>query len=242
MLCKLSRDMSFYYTGRSVSRMLWGNPHASFSHVHPASVTSGKHGERLGNCYRESLISRRWRLQLLFGASPNSRPVVGAGEHLWDEGARCNGIILPQVCTHWLKFSSMADITLRLIWYRLGETRGKMAEAAGQAWQWYEDFTWSDHILDILLFGFIGWAGLCMLVLKAWVLVFGPIQFRQTERSREGGQKISGHTGEGEGLLWLNSTLNWFYLHYNVFPQFVGTWLKSLNDQAQKLGVSTRKN
>ncbi|XP_064604423.1 LOW QUALITY PROTEIN: C2 domain-containing protein 2-like [Liolophura sinensis] len=129
----------------------------------------------------------------------------------------------------------MADITLRLIWYRLGETRGKMAEAAGQAWQWYEDFT-SDHILDILLFGFIGWAGLCMLVLKAWVLVFGPIQFRQTERSREGGQKTSGHTGEGEGLLWLNSTLNWFYLHYNVFPQFVETWLKSLNDQAQKLG------
>lgn len=131
----------------------------------------------------------------------------------------------------------MAHITLKLIWYRLGETFDKMAAASENITSWLD---WDDHLLDFLLFGWIGWAALVVLVVNAVLTFFEPLQpQREWARTKEGvpGKKVAA-TGGAESCVWLNSALNWFYLHYDRFPEFVDVWVKALNEQSVKLGVS----
>lgn len=133
----------------------------------------------------------------------------------------------------------MVDITAKLIWYRLGETFDKMATAAEMLW-----LDWDDHILDILLFGWIGWAAIIFLVVNGVLTFFGPLQPRMNvDRVKEGksGATVAAGTGN-ESCQWLNSALNWFYLHYDKFPEFVDAWVKALNEQVVKLGVSINNN
>ncbi|XP_021354892.1 phospholipid transfer protein C2CD2L-like isoform X4 [Mizuhopecten yessoensis] len=131
----------------------------------------------------------------------------------------------------------MAHITFKLIWYRLGETFDKMAAASENITAWLD---WDDHLLDFLLIGWIGWAALVVVVVNSVLTFFGPLQPRGdfVIRTKEGatGPKVIAGTGGAESCQWLNSALNWFYLHYDKFPDFVDVWVKSLNDQSVKLG------
>ncbi|XP_033758789.1 LOW QUALITY PROTEIN: phospholipid transfer protein C2CD2L-like [Pecten maximus] len=131
----------------------------------------------------------------------------------------------------------MAHITLKLIWYRLGETFDKMAAASENITAWLD---WDDHLLDFLLIGWIGWAALVVVVVNSVLTFFGPLQPRGdfVVRTKEGatGAKVVAGTGGAESCQWLNSALNWFYLHYDKFPEFVDVWVKALNDQSVKLG------
>lgn len=133
----------------------------------------------------------------------------------------------------------MADITLKLIWYRLGESFDKMANAGQGITAWlFSD--WDDNLLDVLLFGWIGWAVLVVIIVNAVLTFFGPLKPRDSwDQSTKGvsGAIVVEKTG-AETCQWLNSALNWFYLHYDKFPEFVDAWVLGLNDQTTKLGVS----
>ncbi|KAL4229375.1 intracellular signal transduction [Mactra antiquata] len=131
----------------------------------------------------------------------------------------------------------MADLTLKLIWYRLGETYSKMAEAGANVQSW---FSWEEHFLDFLLIFWISAGLLIVGVINSLTTFFGPLQPRISwDKSKDG---LSSHKAVSQGphspetTFWLNSALNWFYLHYEEFPQFVNAWVKSLNEQANKLG------
>ncbi|XP_022321161.1 phospholipid transfer protein C2CD2L-like isoform X4 [Crassostrea virginica] len=131
----------------------------------------------------------------------------------------------------------MADITLKLIWYRLGESFDKMANAGQGITAWlFSD--WDDNLLDVLLFGWIGWAVLVVIIVNAVLTFFGPLKPRDSwDQSTKGvsGAIVVEKTG-AETCQWLNSALNWFYLHYDKFPEFVDAWVLGLNDQTTKLG------
>ena len=132
----------------------------------------------------------------------------------------------------------MADITVKLIWYRLSETFSKMAEAGANVQSW---FSWEDHFLDFLLVFWISGGILIIGVVNSLTSFFGPLQPRiswaksKTDTTSSAIEKQGPH--EAETTFWLNSALNWFYLHYNYVPEFVDAWITSLNDQANKLGV-----
>ncbi|XP_052804410.1 phospholipid transfer protein C2CD2L-like isoform X2 [Mya arenaria] len=131
----------------------------------------------------------------------------------------------------------MADLTLKLIWYRLGETYSKMAEAGANMQSW---FSWEDHFLDFLLFFWISSGLIIVGVVNSLTSFFGPLQPRISwDRSKDGGSSskaIPQGPLQPESTFWLNSALNWFYLHYEQFPEFVDAWTTSLNQQANKLG------
>ncbi|XP_056012261.1 C2 domain-containing protein 2-like isoform X7 [Ostrea edulis] len=131
----------------------------------------------------------------------------------------------------------MADITLKLIWYRLGESFDKMANAGQGITAWlFSD--WDDNLLDVLLFGWIGWAVLVVMIVNAVLTFFGPLKPRDSwDRSTTGvtGAIVIEKPGS-ESCQWLNSALNWFYLHYDKFPEFVDAWVLGLNEQTIKLG------
>lgn len=133
----------------------------------------------------------------------------------------------------------MVDITLKLIWYRLGESFDKMANAGQGITAWlFSD--WDDNLLDVLLFGWIGWAVLVVIIVNAVLTFFGPLKPRDSwDQSTRGvpGTIVVEKTGS-ESCQWLNSALNWFYLHYDKFPEFVDAWVLGLNEQTTKLGVS----
>lgn len=133
----------------------------------------------------------------------------------------------------------MADITVKLIWYKLSETVSKMAEAGAKMESW---FSWEEHFLDVLLIGWISWAIFIVAVVNAMLTFFGPLQPRISwDKSRDGGQTsttVAHGPQQPESTFWLNSALNWFYLHYNKFPDFIDAWVLALNEQVHKLGVS----
>ncbi|CAL1543471.1 unnamed protein product [Lymnaea stagnalis] len=129
----------------------------------------------------------------------------------------------------------MADITLRLIWYKLGEVREKMAETGRT---WYTELDFDSYVLDLLL---LGWCTLCFVVIlavNAIVAAFGPLQRQPREKLRETieGESLTGAALPLETAQWFNSAVNWFYLHYYHAPEFVDEWVNSLNEQVIKLG------
>ncbi|XP_060605436.1 uncharacterized protein LOC132757953 [Ruditapes philippinarum] len=131
----------------------------------------------------------------------------------------------------------MADLTLKLIWYKLGETYSKMAEAGASMQSW---FSWEDHFLDVLLIFWISFGLLIVGVINSITTFFGPLQPRISWEKPKDGVSTTVAVAQGphqpESTFWLNSALNWFYLHYNQFPQFVDAWVQALNEQANKLG------
>uniref|UniRef100_A0A0B7BHJ9 C2 domain-containing protein n=1 Tax=Arion vulgaris TaxID=1028688 RepID=A0A0B7BHJ9_9EUPU len=130
----------------------------------------------------------------------------------------------------------MADITLKLIWYRLGEVSEKMAETGRS---WYTELDFDSYVLDLLL---LGWCTLCLLIIlvvNAIVSAFGPLQRRPREKNRGDteGESLTGAVLPIETAKWFNDAVNWFYLHYYYSaPEYIVEWLKSLNEQLIKLG------
>ena len=135
----------------------------------------------------------------------------------------------------------MADITLRLIWYKLGEVSGKMAEAGRT---WYTELDFDSYVLDLLLFSWCALSVIVVVTVNAVVSAFGPMQKQPRDWDSRGsglkeGESLTGAPLAIESAKWFNNALNWFYLHYYYSPEFVDDWLNSLNEQLLKLGVST---
>ncbi|XP_050417347.1 C2 domain-containing protein 2 isoform X4 [Patella vulgata] len=124
----------------------------------------------------------------------------------------------------------MADITLKLMWYKLGESGGKMAD-------WYDNLNWEDHVLDILLFGWIAWSVFLVIIANGLSKIIGPLRLRVSQQKREtlGGSnaRVISNT---ESCQWLNHGISWFFLNYYRQAEFIDAWIKTLNVEVKKLG------
>ena len=138
----------------------------------------------------------------------------------------------------------MADITARLIWYRLGETCSNMAERYEKFLEWYDQFSWRRvDVLDMLFLGWLLAAFLVVGCINLYLRFFGRPRLRGAP-----GQEGTGAGGPGYGGLvagdgsetvnWINSSISWLYLHYDNTPEIVESWLKALNEAARKQTVS----
>ena len=141
----------------------------------------------------------------------------------------------------------MADITMRLIWYKLGESYKNMGHKYERFLEWYEDFSW--RRVDILDMLFLGWLVAAFVVVGAinlYLRFFGLPRYRKRQAGALEGGSAPGSPGRlsgspltspvvtgGERTEWLNAALSWLYLHYNSTPEFVETWLRALNEEAK---------
>lgn len=133
----------------------------------------------------------------------------------------------------------MVDIILKLIWYWLGESFDKMVNV-GQGIMVWLFLDWDDNLLDVLFFGWIGWVVLVVIIVNVVLIFFGFLKFCDSwDQSIRGvlGMIVVEKIGV-EFCQWLNFVLNWFYLYYDKFLEFVDVWVLGLNEQIIKFGVS----
>ena len=129
---------------------------------------------------------------------------------------------------------AMADITLKIVWYRLGETYTDLCGKYEHFLDWYEEFSWSRvDFLDML---FLGW------LLAAFVVV-GAINLylRFFGHPKQSSQSICGggiSPRDGETAQWLNAYFTWIHKHYLNTPELVEAWIRAVNEQTRKHSVS----
>lgn len=137
----------------------------------------------------------------------------------------------------------MADITLKLIWYRLSLTYSKMATAAST---WYTDLDFDSYVLDLLLLGWCAGAAVVVVICNSVKSALGPVTKQPgVERIRDNAfagdgflASVAAHMHHGkETCRWFNTAIGWLYLHYYHSPVYLEEWVKSLNHQLTKLGV-----
>jgi hypothetical protein len=100
-----------------------------------------------------------------------------------------------------------------------------------------------ENFLDYLLIFWLFWSVAIVLIVNSVLTFFGPLQPRvhlweQARRAVSGAPLAGAVPGGAEGCQWLNTGLNWVFLHYPKFPEFVDDWIRALNEQVVKLGVS----
>ncbi|XP_064651443.1 uncharacterized protein LOC135502483 isoform X29 [Lineus longissimus] len=129
----------------------------------------------------------------------------------------------------------MADITMKLIWYRLGEASENMAERYGRFLVWYKNFNYRN--LDIVDMFFVSWiifgvvvAGLVHFYFK----FFGRKAAQAPKTAHPTPRRRHFDAASVESCQWLNAVINWVYLNYNSTPEFVNSWLHALNEQTRK--------
>lgn len=131
----------------------------------------------------------------------------------------------------------MADITLKLIWYKLGESYKNMGSRFERFLEWYEDFSWRRvDILDMLFLGWLLLAFVVVLAINLYLRFFGLPRYRKKHDGVIGGGQplVTG----GEKAEWLNAAISWLYKHYNNTPELVETWLRALSEEAKHHAVS----
>ena len=137
----------------------------------------------------------------------------------------------------------MADITARLVWYRLGETCTNMAERYEKFLEWYEQFSWRRvDILDMLFLGWLLAAFIVVGCINLYLRFFGRPRAKGLAGADGAGSGVVGSgglAGEGEPCQWINSTIAWLYLHYENTPEIVDSWLRALNEAARRQPVCT---
>jgi len=127
----------------------------------------------------------------------------------------------------------MADITLKLVWYRLGEVSTDMAEKLERFGDWWEQFSLGRvDLLDMLFLGWLLAAFLVVGAINVYLRFFGRPKLGSASSLLGTGANSLG--GPAESCQWINSLLSWLYLHYDHPPEFVDTWLRSLNEHARK--------
>ena len=137
----------------------------------------------------------------------------------------------------------MADITLKLVWYRLSLGYSKMAAAANS---WYTDVDFDSYVLDLLLVAWCAGAAILMVTINKIKEAVGKPVKQPVDRllpSSASGVGADGSSGgpsvDGETCQWFNSVVGWLYLHYYHHPTYLDEWVRSLNEQLTKLGVSS---
>ncbi|KAK6173984.1 hypothetical protein SNE40_017346 [Patella caerulea] len=102
---------------------------------------------------------------------------------------------------------------------------------------WYDNLNWEDHVLDILLFGWIAWSVFLVIIANGLSKIIGPLRLRVSQQKREtlGGSnaRVISNT---ESCQWLNHGISWFFLNYYRQAEFIDAWIKTLNVEVKKLG------
>ena len=135
----------------------------------------------------------------------------------------------------------MADVTAQLIWYRLKESYGNIAQSYEAFIEGYQDFSWRRvDILDLLFLGWIFIALFIVGLLNLYIKVYGaPCRPpRRPDRLHSASIQTS-HFNDGESAVWLNSLFVYLYGRWNGFPNFVEELTKALTDEAKNFVVST---
>ena len=131
----------------------------------------------------------------------------------------------------------MADLTARLVWYRLGECYRNFGERYERFQEWCaEDFSW--RRVDLLDMLFLGWLVAAFLVVGAINLYLRFFGLPRNKNRRDESVHPSSTVKGGESVQWINSALSWLYLHYNSTPELIESWLRALNEQTRKHPVS----
>jgi len=121
----------------------------------------------------------------------------------------------------------MADVTLRLAWYRLAERCGQLAV-------WYEDFSWRRvDVLDMLV---LGWLTAAFLVIG---VIHAVVRLRRAGVGWRPGSvlAVTAGGGRGETVRWLNVVVSWLRERQRT-DWLVDQCLKALAEQAKKQTVS----
>jgi hypothetical protein len=129
----------------------------------------------------------------------------------------------------------MADITVQLAWYRLGETYKSVAETWHGLTRSYEQFSLSRvDVLDML---FLGWLLAAFVVIAVVNLYVRFVKSRRGlaagSRAATDGGGFAARVSGGETVRWLNEALAWLGEHQQV-SWIVERWLKALTDEAKK--------
>ena len=140
----------------------------------------------------------------------------------------------------------MADITARLLWYRLTEAYKSTSEAWAISWSGVDSesaLSWLRRV-DVLDMLFMGW-------LLAALIVIGAVNvyLRWFRSSRRGGSSVAqsgsfsgtvssgfrwNSTGEvGETVKWINAAMSWFGEQQRN-ATLVDTVLKALTEEAKR--------
>lgn len=122
----------------------------------------------------------------------------------------------------------MADVTLRLAWYRLTESCGDLAI-------WYDELSWRRvDVLDMLILGWLAAAFLLIGVIHAVVRLR-----RSGVGWRPGSVFAVTAGGGGETVRWLNLVVSWLRERQRT-DWLVDECLKALSEEAKKHTVSTQ--
>jgi len=117
----------------------------------------------------------------------------------------------------------MADLTLRLAWYRLSECCAELAV-------WYGDFSW--RRIDVLDMLFLGWLAAAFLAIG---VVHALVRLRRGSWGRYSALTVTG--GGRETVRWLNSVVSWLRERQRT-DWLVDECLKALTEEAKKHTVS----
>ena len=126
----------------------------------------------------------------------------------------------------------MADVTLRLAWYRLAERCSQLAV-------WYDDFSWRRvDVLDMLL---LGWLAAAFVVIGV-IHVVVRLRRAGTGWVWRPGSVLAVTAGGrgGETVRWLNLVVSWLRERQRT-DWLVDECLKALAEQAKKHPVSMRR-
>ncbi|CAH1796739.1 unnamed protein product [Owenia fusiformis] len=136
----------------------------------------------------------------------------------------------------------MVDITARLVWYKLGETYSNMADAASNAQTWYTTMDWEKvDLLDAFFIGVVVLTVVSYGVLTVVFSLFGKqIKDWQKPKPRWSETGEGSSPNFGESCQWVNSAVNWLYLHYTTTPDFLQAWLNALNEASRQHGENVQ--
>lgn len=157
----------------------------------------------------------------------------------------------------------MADVTLKLLWYKVREGYDNMAAVlsgarASGSGEGFLSFI-SIDMLDLLL---LFWVAVAGLVVAIGNILPTYLRKREEERSLSlpvpaaawaipapsaiESRRVSApwleSSGGRETCQWINAAAHWLYQNYQHTPDFINAWLRSLNDHARhELVVSIQK-
>ena len=110
---------------------------------------------------------------------------------------------------------------------------------------WYTSLDFDSYVLDLLLLGWCVVAAMVVICVKSVKIAISSStkQVKLTERFRDLPAPVIDTLGlsasqRGESCKWFNTVLCWTSLHYYHTPLYLDEWVKALNLQLAKLGVS----
>ena len=134
----------------------------------------------------------------------------------------------------------MADITAKLIAYRLSESFTNMANWYSEVAEWYQhEFSWrSVEILDMLVLGWVLLALVVVGLINIYLHFFGPWRKGLSSRGKGLAPAVGVQDSAGETCHWVNAAISWLHSQTITSLRLSDSWLQALNKESEKNPVS----